>query len=241
MRHILKCSLALAFMAMLSSYASAQSVTKLCFPTGTSGQSCQYVTTANPLPTTATLSASALSVTVTNTATVPVIVSTPNGFGGVTGALNVTVTNTNANGQAMMANSSPVAIASDQTAIPATPSAGTTGGTTPYHLVAVGTTNSNSVKGSAGVVYSVQTGNINAATIAYLKFYDKATAPTCNSDTVVKTIVIPANSLGGGNNASMPVGWQFTTGIGICVTAGIADNDNTAVTAANVVINIGYK
>jgi hypothetical protein len=98
-----------------------------------------------------------------------------------------------------------------------------------------------SVKGSAGVVYSIQTGNIGASAPAFLKFYDKATAPTCNTDTVVKTIVIPAASTGGGNNVSVPVGAGFTTGIGICVTGGIADNDNTAVAAATVVVNIGYK
>ncbi len=122
-----------------------------------------------------------------------------------------------------------------------TPAAGTTGGSSQYHLVAANSTNSVSVKGSAGVVYSIQTGNIDASAIAYLKLYDKATAPTCNSDTVVKTIVIPANSLGGGNNVSIPVGAGFTSGIGICVTGGIADNDNTAVAASKILINIGYK
>ncbi|MDE2022113.1 MAG: hypothetical protein KGI71_04380, partial [Patescibacteria group bacterium] len=39
--------------------------------------------------------------------------------------VNAFVTNTNANGQATMANSSPVVVASDQSAIPFTPSAGT--------------------------------------------------------------------------------------------------------------------
>src|ERR1035437_7810862 len=67
MKNILKSMLAIAFVAMLSGYANAQSLTRLCFQTGTSVQSCQTVTTANPLPTTATLSASALSVTITNT------------------------------------------------------------------------------------------------------------------------------------------------------------------------------
>src|SRR5665647_1172488 len=83
MNNILKSMLAIAFVAMLSSYANAQAPTRLCFQTGTSVTSCQPVTVANPLPTTATLSGiSALSVTVTNTPTVPVIVSNPNGLGG---------------------------------------------------------------------------------------------------------------------------------------------------------------
>ncbi len=96
MKNILTGLLAIALMATLSSYASAQSLTRLCFQTNLTSvnQSCQNVTAANPLPTTATLSASALSVTVTNTAASPAIVSTPNGFGAVTGGpFNVTVTN----------------------------------------------------------------------------------------------------------------------------------------------------
>ena len=93
MKNILSGLLAVALMATLSSYANAQSKVKLCFQTGTSVQSCQDVTAANPLPTTATLSlAAALNVTVTNNAAVPVIVSSANGFGSGTG--NVTVTNT---------------------------------------------------------------------------------------------------------------------------------------------------
>lgn len=175
-----------------------------------------------------------------------VALGAPSNYGTSPGAVmvpgvNAFVTNTNANGQATMSNSSPVTIASDQSPVPVTPAAGTTGGTVQYHLIAANTTNSTSVKASAGIVYSIQTGNIGASAPAYLKFYDKATAPTCNTDTVVKTILIPANSLGGGNNVSIPVGAGFTSGIGICVTGGIADNDNTAVAASTVIINIGYK
>ena len=52
MKNILKSLLAIAFVAMLSSYANAQTKTKLCFQTGTSVLSCQDVTAANPLPVT---------------------------------------------------------------------------------------------------------------------------------------------------------------------------------------------
>lgn len=119
--------------------------------------------------------------------------------------------------------------------------AGTSGGTSSAGGVMANSTNSTNVKASAGQIYSVQTGNISATVPAYLKLYDKATAPTCGTDTPVKRIVIPANSLGGGNNVSIPIGWQFTSGIGYCVTAGIADNDTTAVAASTVIVNIGYK
>lgn len=121
------------------------------------------------------------------------------------------------------------------------PAASTTGGATPYHLVAANTTNSTNIKNGAGTVYSIQTANISGLSPVYLKFYDKATAPTCNSDTVVKTIAVPANTLVGGNNASFRVGVAFTSGIGICLTNGIADNDNAAVATATSIVNIDYK
>ena len=114
MKNILKSLLAIAFVAMLSGYANAQSLTRLCFQTNLSNvNNCQTVTTANPLPTTATLSASALSVTVTNNAAVPVIVSSPNGFGGGAGGA-VTVTS----GTVTEVNSAAI-LAAAQAAIPA--------------------------------------------------------------------------------------------------------------------------
>src|ERR1017187_5744196 len=97
MKNILKSMLAIAFMATLSGYANAQNLSRLCFQTGTSTQSCQPVTVANPLPTTASLAVTSLNVsgpfnvTVTNTAALPVIVSNPNGLGG---SGSVTITNT---------------------------------------------------------------------------------------------------------------------------------------------------
>src|ERR1019366_992810 len=97
MKNILKSMLAIAFMATLSGYADAQSLSRLCFQTGTSTQSCQPVTEANPSPTTASLAVTSLNVsgpfnvTVTNTAALPVIVSNPNGLGG---SGSVTITNT---------------------------------------------------------------------------------------------------------------------------------------------------
>ncbi len=113
------------------------------------------------------------------------------------------------------------------------------GGATPHFVVAAATNNSTSLKGSAGTVYAIQTGSIAASAPYYLKLYDKATAPTCGTDTPVSVFVIPpANS---GNNVSVVVGKAFTLGIGYCVVTGIANNDNTAVPAANLLINIDYK
>lgn len=117
-----------------------------------------------------------------------------------------------------------------------------TSGATPFHLIAANTNNSTSVKGSPGVVFAAQLGN-NSTAVAYLKLYDKATAPTCGTDVPKKTIIIPASpsAAGAGDNFHVAIGTGFTLGIGICVTTGIADNDNTAPAAATYAINLDYK
>lgn len=135
-----------------------------------------------------------------------------------------------------------VAIASNNTAFPvnAQPTANATGGATPKHAVAANSTNATSVKGSAGTLYGGQLGNINATIPYYLKLYDVSGTPTCNTDTVVKTILIPPGN--GGNNFNLgSVGVAFSTGIGYCTTLNIADNDNTAVPATTVIVNLDWK
>lgn len=144
--------------------------------------------------------------------------------------------------QATAANLNATVVGTGTFATQAVPTAGTTGGATTAFGVAANTNNSTSVKGSAGVVYSVQVYN-NSATIAYLKLYNKATAPTCGTDTPVKVIGIPGNTSLGGNNVSFGggTGAAFGTGIGICIVTGIANSDNTAVAANAYVYNIDYK
>lgn len=117
--------------------------------------------------------------------------------------------------------------------------AATVGGATQHAVVAANTNNSTSLKGSAGTVYAIQTGSIAASAPYYLKLYDKATAPTCGTDTPVGVFIVPPTN--SGNNVSVVVGKAFTLGIGYCVVTGIANNDNTAVPAATVLVNIDYK
>lgn len=102
----------------------------------------------------------------------------------------------------------------------------TAGGGTPSHLLSAATTNSTSVKGSAGMIFFLGGVNTNAAT-AFAKLYDKATAPTCNSDAVLMTVPFVQNIP---VLISIPVGVAFPTGIGLCITGAAADNDNTAAT-----------
>lgn len=123
--------------------------------------------------------------------------------------------------------------------LPNSTQAATTGGATTFKLIAAATNNSTLISAGAHTVYSYQTGSISSSTPYWLKFYDKATAPTCGTDTPVKVILIPPTN--SGNNGNVPVGFAVTLGLGICVVGGIADNDNTSAAATTLAINVDYK
>ena len=98
------------------------------------------------------------------------------------------------------------------------------------------TTNATSVKASAGTVYSVTASNINAA-IRYLKFYNKASAPTVGTDVPVITIPIPA---GGAINIPFgTTGHRFATAL-LLITTGAADSDTGAVAANEIKVATAY-
>lgn len=115
-------------------------------------------------------------------------------------------------------------------------------GNTTFTLVAANSNNSTSVKGSAGQVYHVSGFGISTTAPAFVKFYNKATAPTCGTDVPVWVEMIPAPAAGGaGFVDDIPSGLVFSTGIGICIVTGIANSDNTSVAATSYTINIGFK
>lgn len=116
----------------------------------------------------------------------------------------------------------------------------TTGGWTPYSLVSANTTNATSVKGSAGQIGYWSLGNSGSAP-AYLKLYDKATAPTVGTDAPVHTVLIPGGTDGGGNNLAIPAGLAFSNGIAFALTANPEAADTTAVPADEITVNLGYK
>jgi hypothetical protein len=91
-------------------------------------------------------------------------------------------------------------------------------------------TNATSTKASAGVVLGWYFFN-SAGAAKYLKFYDKASAPTVGTDTPLFTLGIPA---GGGCNVEFDLAVPFATGIAYAVTGTAADSDTTAVSAADV-------
>lgn len=81
--------------------------------------------------------------------------------------------------------------------------------------------------------------NVDPAPV-YIRLYDKATAPA-TTDTPVWSGVIPGNTSGAGIALPIPDGLLLANGLGVRVTAAIADNDNTALVANTVMVNLGYR
>lgn len=114
----------------------------------------------------------------------------------------------------------------------------TIGGLTTHTLISAATTNATAIKTSPGTVYSVQASNSGAGN-AFVKFYNKASAPTVGTDVAVKTIMVPA---GGGFTAAIGdgIGAAFPLGIAMAITGVATTADATAVAAAQVVVNTDY-
>lgn len=111
---------------------------------------------------------------------------------------------------------------------------------TTYNAVTTASTNAASIKASAGNLYEISICN-PTATAAYVKLYNKASAPTVGTDVPVMTITAPATSA-----TSSPVvldlgqvGKRFATGIAIAVTAAAPATD-TANAIAGIQINATY-
>lgn len=108
---------------------------------------------------------------------------------------------------------------------------------TPVGITSAATTNATSVKTSPGNVYGLSICNPSAA-IKYVKFYDKASAPTVGSDTPKYRFALSAN--GGCFHFSDIAGLNFAVGIAFAITGGAADADATAVAANDVFVNFRY-
>jgi hypothetical protein len=118
-----------------------------------------------------------------------------------------------------------------------TNSVGTTGGTTSFHLIAAGTTNATSVKASAGQLYSYHIYNA-AASVRFVKVYNKASAPVVGTDVPFRTIGIPAATY---VSEAFVNGITHPLGIALATTTGITDADVGAVTASDLAITLDYK
>lgn len=116
----------------------------------------------------------------------------------------------------------------------------TTGGiVAPFRLLSsAATTNATLIKASAGRLFLI-IGRNNVASIRYLKFYNKASAPTVGTDVPVLTIALDASSRF--EIDLNPYGQFFTTGIAFAITGAVADNDTTAIAAADILaLNVWF-
>ena len=76
----------------------------------------------------------------------------------------------------------------------------------------------------------------NAAYPVYVKFFNKATAPTPGSDTPIETVGVQAGTARDYVVRTV----TYTTGLGIAITKGMADADNTAVLLNDAVVDVEY-
>lgn len=107
---------------------------------------------------------------------------------------------------------------------------------TTYNVVTAASTNSAVVKATAGTLYEITISN-HTATAAYVKLYNKTTAPTVGTDVPVFTQAVAAGATVALSFGQ--VGKRFATGIGIACTAAAAASD-TGVSVAGIQINATY-
>ena len=106
-----------------------------------------------------------------------------------------------------------------------------------HSRIATADLNATVVKAAKAILYAYQFFNATA-TPRYVKFYNKATAPTVGTDVPVRRLIIPPNGLVG-FHAEEGLG-AFTAGLAYAITGALADADTTAVAAGDVVANIDY-
>jgi hypothetical protein len=111
---------------------------------------------------------------------------------------------------------------------------------TPYFVNSAATTNGALIlTGTSGVsaFYATNTG----ASAAFVKLYNKATAPTVGTDVPEMIIPVPAAVSGVPGVASLPMGFhgfRFALGLGIAITGAVGDSDTTAVAAGQVKVKL---
>lgn len=121
-----------------------------------------------------------------------------------------------------------------------TPSLSTngSGGLTPYSHISAASNNALLIKSAPATLGTVVATNNHATNIAYLKLYNKASAPTLGTDTPVQVYALGPN--GGGVAITFPGGLAFSLGLALAITSAMANTD-TAVAAAQVSVSLGYK
>lgn len=101
--------------------------------------------------------------------------------------------------------------------------------------VSTADTNAGLLNGTGTAVGFIHAANTSASW-RWLKLFNKATAPVPGTDTPALTLGIPPNGTLEFDPFQYP---RFGTGLGIAITAGMADLDATAIGAGEVLVTIG--
>lgn len=145
----------------------------------------------------------------------------------------------------VLQNSPAVTISSGTVTTVSTVTAVTTAGTppvpaTPYFVNSAASTNGALIlTGTSGLqnVWATNTG----AGAAFVKLYNKATAPTVGTDVPEMIVPVPAAAAGVPGVANVNCGYiglRFPLGLGIAITGAVADSDTTAVAAGQVKVKL---
>ncbi|WP_437587186.1 hypothetical protein [Sorangium sp. So ce1000] len=112
----------------------------------------------------------------------------------------------------------------------------TAGGLSVYRYIGLNSTGQN-VKSSPGQVFGWHLSNSGASGV-FVKLYNMGTAPQIGTSTPVATLYVPA---GQAISAGHTNGIEFSLGIGIGATTGVADNDISDPAANTMIVNVFYK
>lgn len=111
---------------------------------------------------------------------------------------------------------------------------------TPYFVNSAASTNGALILTGTSGLQALWATNIGAS-VAYVKLYNKATAPTVGTD--VPEMIIPVPAAVGTVAGSVQIipgfnGYRFALGLGIAITGLMADTDTTAVAAGQVKVKL---
>lgn len=121
-----------------------------------------------------------------------------------------------------------------------------TGGLTAVFIGSVGTGfDAQVVKASPGRVYGWRITNGDTAKLAFIKFYNKTTAPDPSADAAIHLFEVymgfaPAAGVLAASEVTLAQGISFSTGIALCITQNTGTGE-TAVDSGDVAITLFYK
>lgn len=111
---------------------------------------------------------------------------------------------------------------------------------TPYFVNSLASTNGALILTGTSGLQALYATNIGA-TAAFVKLYNKATAPTVGTDVPEMVIPVPAAVAGVPGVVQITPGfngYRFALGLGIAITGAVADADTTAVAAGQVKVKL---